>query len=60
MKPDPRELWGGGRAWFLKWTPPTKMSPKYQRVQKLNFKHFHCNLAQGAAGTWGLVKLGNI
>lgn len=52
MKPDPRGFGGGGQAWFPKWTPPTKMSPKYQRIQRLNFKHLHYNLAQGAAETW--------
>lgn len=54
----PQGAFGGGRAWFPKWTPPIKMSPKYQRVQKLNFKYIHCNLAPGTAETWGLVRLG--
>lgn len=34
------------------------MSPKYQRVQKLNFKHFHCDLAQGVVETWVWLRWG--
>ena len=36
------------------------MSPRFQRVQKLNWEHRHCGFAPGTAETRGLVKLGNI